>query len=116
MLRRWYFLVFIWAILCVHTQAFAALGPQETVDKVAKKLFDTLKTRKTEFKKDPKKLRIFVEEQLMPYVDTPYAGYKVLGSFLNKTSKATHTLCTSFFNYLTSYTMFCHNMKMRPIV
>lgn len=102
MLRRCYFLMCIWLMLCTNVQASPILGPIDTVDTVAQKLFDTLKKRKLEFKKDPQLLRAVVEQQLMPYIDTPYASYKILGSRLQHTTKIQRDrFVKAFSNYLT---------------
>jgi phospholipid transport system substrate-binding protein len=58
--------------------ATAELGPNELVTKVAQDTLRDLDAHRSEYKKDPKKVRELVDKNMLPYFDTAYAAQLVL--------------------------------------
>lgn len=54
------------------------LGPQELVSKVAQDTLKDLDENRDEYRKNPKKVRELVDENMLPYFDTAYAAQLVL--------------------------------------
>ena len=76
--------------------------PYIMMSTVADRLFSTIKDQHAEIKNNPEELRLIVEEELMPYVNVRYAGYKVLGRYLKTSSKTERDLfIAAFSQYLT---------------
>jgi phospholipid transport system substrate-binding protein len=57
----------------------AQLGPQELVTKVAQDTLKDLDAHRSEYKKDPKKVRQLVDKNMLPHFDTKYSAQLVLG-------------------------------------
>ena len=57
----------------------AGLGPYELVTKVAEQTLKDLDAHRSEYQKDPNKVRQLVDKNLLPYFDTAYAAQLVLG-------------------------------------
>jgi len=55
--------------------------PYEMVRSVASKTFDRIKAEQQGIAEDPEKLRLIMEEELMPYIDYRFSAYKVLGKY-----------------------------------
>ncbi len=86
--------------------------PYEMMKLVAKDTFARLKKEQAEIHKDPEHLKVVVEQELMPYVNSQYAALKLLGSNLRGAKradvmefvKAFHEyLVTSYAQVLTQY-------------
>ena len=56
----------------------AQLGPQELVTKVAQDTLQDLDAHRSEYKKDPKRVRELVDKNMLPHFDTAYAAQLVL--------------------------------------
>ena len=56
----------------------AQLGPYELVQKVAQQTLQDLSTHRSEYQKDPSKVRQLVDKNMLPYFDTTYAAQLVL--------------------------------------
>jgi phospholipid transport system substrate-binding protein len=76
------------AAFAVGTGAFGAsiaaaadtqLGPYELVTKVAESTLKDLDAHRSEYQKDPNKVRQLVDKNMLPYFDTAYAAQLVLG-------------------------------------
>jgi phospholipid transport system substrate-binding protein len=59
--------------------AGAPLGPYELVTKVAESTLKDLDAHRSEYQKDPNKIRQLVDKNMLPYFDTAYAAQLVLG-------------------------------------
>jgi phospholipid transport system substrate-binding protein len=75
------------AALCVASVAWAAdadtkagteLGPYELVSKVAQDTLRDLDSHRSEYKKDPKRVRELVDKNMLPHFDTAYSAQLVL--------------------------------------
>jgi len=71
-------LVSIFAIGAAAAQNVAELGPNELVAKVAQDTLRDLDAHRSEYKKDPKKVRELVDKNMLPYFDTAHAAQLVL--------------------------------------
>ena len=56
----------------------AQLGPYELVQKVAQQTLQDLSAHRSEYEKDPGKVRQLVDKNMLPYFDTTYAAQLVL--------------------------------------
>ena len=56
----------------------AQLGPNELVTKVAQDTLRDLDTHRSEYQKNPKKVRELVDKNMLPYFDTAYSAQLVL--------------------------------------
>jgi len=63
-------------------------NPYVMIEKVADLTFTRFANEQADIQKNPNMLKDIVREELMPYIDYKYAAYKVLGSYLKKTTKA----------------------------
>ena len=57
----------------------ASIGPYELVTKVAEQTLKDLDAHRSEYAKDPNKVRQLVDKNMLPYFDTSYAAQLVLG-------------------------------------
>lgn len=62
--------------------------PYVMIEKVADLTFTRFANEQADIQNNPNMLKDIVREELMPYIDYKYAAYKVLGSYLKKTTKA----------------------------
>jgi len=60
-------------------QDAAQLGPYELITKVAQDTLKDLDAHRSEYQKNPAKIRELVDKNMLPYFDTAYAGQLVLG-------------------------------------
>ncbi|MFQ6372934.1 phospholipid-binding protein MlaC [Shewanella sp. YIC-542] len=76
-------------------------NPYEMIKEVADQTFNRFKQDQSQIKAEPDHLKTIVSEELMPYVDARYAAYKVLGPYLQETTKAQrNAFVTAFESYL----------------
>ncbi|KJG10503.1 phospholipid-binding protein MlaC [Photobacterium kishitanii] len=76
-------------------------NPYQMMDKVSAHLFGTLKAEQTKIRANPEELRLIVKQELLPYINTRYAAYKVLGSNLrNTTAEQRDAFTAAFTDYL----------------
>ncbi|WP_058120123.1 phospholipid-binding protein MlaC [Photobacterium kishitanii] len=76
-------------------------NPYQMMDKVSAHLFGTLKAEQAKIKANPEELRLIVKQELLPYINTRYAAYKVLGSNLrNTTAEQRDAFTAAFTDYL----------------
>ncbi|MGL5289826.1 MAG: ABC transporter substrate-binding protein, partial [Aeromonas sp.] len=68
--------------------AINATDPNALVDQAAKQTFARLKADQAQIKSNPDHLRVIIREELLPYVDSRFAAYKVLGSQIKDTTEA----------------------------
>ncbi|MGF1716260.1 phospholipid-binding protein MlaC [Photobacterium chitinilyticum] len=87
--------------------------PYLMIQVVSQTTFDRLKTEKDQIQRNPELLRTIVRQELLPYINTRYAAYKVLGPQLKKTTKEQRNnfvsafseyLVASYAQVLTQYT------------
>ncbi|PMH42596.1 toluene tolerance protein [Vibrio sp. 10N.286.49.B3] len=85
--------------------AVDATDPNKMMKQVAELAFDRLKSEQESIKSDPERLKLIVEEELMPYVNYRYAALKLLGSNVKGAKREdVGVFFTAFRNYLvTSY-------------
>ncbi|NRA70090.1 MAG: ABC transporter substrate-binding protein [Gammaproteobacteria bacterium] len=75
--------------------------PYQLIHNVAEQTFARFKTDRALIDKDLNHLKVVVEQELMPYINTKYALAKVLGKNYRKLSKAQKTKFTAvFYDYL----------------
>ncbi|WP_279147168.1 phospholipid-binding protein MlaC [Photobacterium carnosum] len=76
-------------------------NPYKMMNTVSAHLFGTLKAEQTKIKANPEQLRVIVKQELLPYINTRYAAYKVLGSNLrNTTAEQRDAFTAAFIDYL----------------
>ncbi|KAE8176692.1 phospholipid-binding protein MlaC [Photobacterium carnosum] len=76
-------------------------NPYKMMNTVSAHLFGTLKAEQTKIKANPEQLRVIVKQELLPYINTRYAAYKVLGSNLrNTTAEQRDAFTAAFTDYL----------------
>ncbi|MGF1692793.1 phospholipid-binding protein MlaC [Photobacterium kagoshimensis] len=105
-------------VLLTLTSAIAApvvdkTDPYKMMAVVSTTMFDRLKAEQARINQNPEHLRVVVQQELLPYVNSRYAAYKVLGPQLKKTTKVqrnafvdafTEYLVASYAQVLTQYT------------
>ncbi len=57
--------------------------PYKMVQDVASVTFERIKNEKQDIKNDPERLRVIMEEELLPFIDYRFSAYKVLGKYVN---------------------------------
>ena len=76
-------------------------NPYKMMNTVSAHLFGTLKAEQTKIKANPEQLRVIVKQELLPYINTRYAAYKVLGANLrNTTTEQRDAFTAAFTDYL----------------
>ena len=80
---KWYRSVFVvlacaFAAVATAQNDTAQLGPQELVTKVAQDTLRDLDAHRSEYQKNPKKVRELVDKNMLPHFDTAYAAQLVL--------------------------------------
>ena len=76
-------------------------NPYRMMDTVSAHLFGTLKAEQTKIQANPEQLRMIVKQELLPYINTRYAAYKVLGANLrNTTAEQRDAFTAAFTDYL----------------
>jgi phospholipid transport system substrate-binding protein len=68
----------LFATLSLAQAPTAQLGPNELVTKVAQDTLRDLDAHRSEYQKNPKKVRELVDKNMLPYFDTAYAAQLVL--------------------------------------
>ncbi|MEJ2763920.1 phospholipid-binding protein MlaC [Photobacterium sp. MCCC 1A19761] len=105
------------AVLALPLFALAApvdkTDPYHLIQVVSQQTFDRLKAQQDQIQRNPELLRGVVRQELLPYINTRYAAYKVLGPNLKKTTADqrnnfvnafTDYLVASYAQVLTQYT------------
>lgn len=70
----------------VHADEINRANPYQMIEQVADKTFKRVKTEQNQITSDREHLRVIVQEELMPYVDSQYAALKVLGPAVMKSA------------------------------
>lgn len=79
------------------------MDPYDMVEAVANRTFDRFYHDIDIIKTNPDHLKVIVSDELMPYIDYKYASYKVMGTYLKKTTKEQRErFVTAFQGYLIS--------------
>ncbi|KHT62579.1 toluene tolerance protein [Photobacterium gaetbulicola] len=104
-------------VVCLPLMAQAAVvdktNPYTMMDQVSQKTFARLKSEQGLIQQNPEHLRRVVQQELLPYINTRYAAYKVLGPHLKSTTPQqrndfvaafTDYLVASYAQVLTQYT------------
>ena len=76
----------VFASLAIAQNA-AELGPNELVTKVAQDTLRDLDAHRSEYKKNPKKIREVVDKTMLPHFDTAYAAQLVLAKHWREASQ-----------------------------
>ena len=106
-------LAFLALPMLAQAAAVEQTNPYTMMDKVSVQLFKTLKAEQPKIQANPEELRIIVKKELLPYINTRYAAYNVLGSKIKTAAAAqrdafteafTEYLVASYAQVLTQYT------------
>ena len=83
--------VFLLALVLVSNKGFAqdvnTSDPYKLVMDLGTQLFKAVGAAKEQQANSPEQMAVLVDSMLMPYIDVPFASYKILGSQLKKTTK-----------------------------
>ncbi len=82
-------LVFVAVSVSAHSEESEvnSMDPYAMVETVANNTFDRFHHDIAIIETNPDHLKVIVSDELMPYIDTKYASYKVMGTYLKQTSK-----------------------------
>ena len=82
-------LFMLFSFLCSLSNAAEAVetNPNEVIRSVSAQTFARINNEKNKISEDPTYMKLIIEEELMPYFDHKYASYKVMGSYLQETTK-----------------------------
>ncbi|WP_163923301.1 phospholipid-binding protein MlaC [Photobacterium sp. Alg240-V54] len=87
--------------MLVQAATIDQTNPYQMMDKVSAHLFGTLKAEQKKIQANPEELRVIVKQELLPYINTRYAAYKVLGANLrNTTAEQRDAFTAAFTDYL----------------
>ncbi len=120
------FMISVLGVVLTLTSAIAApmvdkTDPYIMMAAVSTTMFDRLKAEQATIAQNPEHLRVVVQQELLPYVNSRYAAYKVLGPQLKKTTKEqrnafvdafTDYLVASYAQVLTQYSD--QNIQIEP--
>ncbi|MDO6499743.1 phospholipid-binding protein MlaC [Photobacterium sanguinicancri] len=120
------FMISVLGVVLTLTSAIAApvvdkTDPYTMMAAVSTTMFDRLKAEQSTIAQNPEHLRVVVQQELLPYVNSRYAAYKVLGPQLKKTTKEqrnafvdafTDYLVASYAQVLTQYSD--QNIQIEP--
>ncbi|KDM92768.1 phospholipid-binding protein MlaC [Photobacterium galatheae] len=99
--------------LFAHAAPVDKSDPYKMMEAVSQQTFARLKAEQPQIQRNPEHLRTVVRQELLPYINTRYAAYKVLGPQLKQTSKEQRNefvnafsdyLVASYAQVLTQYT------------
>ncbi len=79
------------AILIAASFVFSAFAaglqdPYDVINTAAGKLFPRINNERAKIKADPLYIRTIIREELMPYVDSRFAAFRVIGTNLKSTT------------------------------
>ena len=79
------------AILIAASFVFSAFAaglqdPYDVINTAAGKLFPRINNERAKIKADPLYMRTIIREELMPYVDSRFAAFRVIGTNLKSTT------------------------------
>ena len=120
------FMISVLGVVLTLTSAIAApvvdkTDPYTMMAAVSTTMFARLKAEQATIAQNPEHLRVVVQQELLPYVNSRYAAYKVLGPQLKKTTKEqrnafvdafTDYLVASYAQVLTQYSD--QNIQIEP--
>ncbi|QUJ67115.1 phospholipid-binding protein MlaC [Photobacterium sp. GJ3] len=86
--------------LLVNAAPVDKTDPYKMMQVVSQQTFDRLKSEQAQIQRNPEHLRTVVRQELLPYINTRYAAYKVLGPQLKQTTKEQRN---NFVNAFTDY-------------
>lgn len=97
-----YMLVMLLSLpLFAQAETVNRTDPYLMMQTVSQNTFDRLKAEKNQIQRNPELLRNIVRQELLPYINTRYAAYKVLGPHLKKTTaEQRNNFVSAFTNYL----------------
>ena len=110
---RYVLMMFVCLPLVSQAAVIDKTNPYTMMDQVSQKTFARLKSEQSLIQQNPERLRTVVRQELLPYINTRYAAYKVLGPQLKKTTAQqrndfvaafTDYLVASYAQVLTQYT------------
>src|SRR5699024_12716078 len=87
-------------LFLVPCSLWAANNPYADMEVAANKTFSQLKQQQSQIRANPDKLREVVRQQLLPYVQTKYAGALILGRYYKE---ATNTQRDAYFKAFENY-------------
>ncbi|WP_299008908.1 ABC transporter substrate-binding protein [uncultured Shewanella sp.] len=88
-------------------------NPYLMIEGAANKTFASFHKQQAKIKADPNYLKVIIQDDLMPYIDSRYASYKVMGQYLRDSTKEqrnnfvkafTGYLVTTYAQAFTEYT------------
>ncbi|WP_299490138.1 ABC transporter substrate-binding protein [uncultured Shewanella sp.] len=88
-------------------------NPYSMIEGAANKTFASFNQDQAKIKADPNYLKVIIQDDLMPYIDSKYASYKVMGQYLRDSTKEqrnnfvkafTGYLVTTYAQAFTEYT------------
>ncbi|WP_376708425.1 MlaC/ttg2D family ABC transporter substrate-binding protein [Shewanella surugensis] len=88
-------------------------NPYSMIEGAANKTFASFHKEQAKIKADPNYLKVIIQDDLMPYIDSKYASYKVMGQYLRDSTKEqrnnfvkafTSYLITTYAQAFTEYT------------
>ena len=93
------------AILIAASFVFSALAaeqdPYDVINTAAGKLFPRINNERAKIKADPLYMRTIIRDELMPYVDSRFAAFRVIGTNLKSTTKEQRErFVTAFTDYI----------------
>lgn len=93
--------VFLFSFFNVATANETASNPYDIMNTVADKVFSRLNAQQSQIQKNPEMLREVVHDDLLPYVQTKYAGALVLGRYYQQATPAQRSAYfAAFENYI----------------
>jgi len=95
--------IMLWGILSFSTLAEEVVlsDPNKVIHSVSENTFTRIMAEKSKLTADPAYMRVLIEEELIPHFDYKYASYKVMGTYLKKTTKEQRSeFVEAFRNYL----------------
>lgn len=75
-------------------------NPYLMIEGAANKTFASFHKEQAKIKADPNYLKVIIQDDLMPYIDSKYASYKVMGQYLRDSTKEQRS---NFVKAFTSY-------------
>ena len=102
------------AILIAASFVFSALAaeqdPYDVVNTAAGKLFPRINDSRAKLKADPLYMRTIIREELMPYVDSRFAAFRVIGTNLKSTTPEQRA---RFVDAFTDYIVATYGVKIK---
>jgi len=82
----WILFFSLWSLFAIADEIVVS-DPNQVLRSVSTNTFTRINNERAQLDAQPEHMQTIIEEELLPYFDYKYASYKVIGSYLKKTTR-----------------------------